>query len=167
MKEIIKEYANCVECTIRLKNKRVIVIGYNDGSFGFLFKRLDDTTKSVVLEEKPHERISTLKLMLSTEATKAVVYALNEIIKYKMSSFYTNKLDKLIIKLNYYENNYKIYFYQDTINYFDFSGFKCLWNTNDPLSRISVLLELCIVPIDTLVGTRVMVLNSRNYNDCF
>ena len=84
MKTIIKEYANGVQCTVRLKNRRVIVIQFNDGSFGIKFKRLDDTTKNVVLEEKPHERISTLTIRLSVEATKAVVYAINEIIKYKM-----------------------------------------------------------------------------------
>jgi hypothetical protein len=84
MKAIIKEYANGVQCTVRLKNRRVIVIQFNDGTFGIKFKRLDDTTKSVVLEEKPHERISTLTIRLSEEATKAIFYSINEILNYKL-----------------------------------------------------------------------------------
>ena len=86
MKATIKEWGNGVECTVKLKDRRVSVMQFNkDNSFGFHFIRLDDTTDSVVLEEKPHKRISTLKIRLSEEATKAITVCIAEIIKYRFT----------------------------------------------------------------------------------
>lgn len=46
---------------------------------------MDDTEQSVVIEEKPHKRISTMQMRLSQEATQAVIKCISEIISYKLT----------------------------------------------------------------------------------
>ena len=86
MKVKIKEYKDGIEAAAKINNRRVIVFQKNDDrSFYFKFVRLDDTTESVALEEKPHKRISSLTIHLSEEGTKAITICIAEIVKYKMT----------------------------------------------------------------------------------
>lgn len=79
------QYKNGVEVIAKLKNRRLSVFNSDDGDFFFKFTRMDDTEQSVVIEEKPHKRISTMQMRLSQEATQAVIKCISEIIRYKLT----------------------------------------------------------------------------------
>ncbi len=79
------QYKNGVEVIAKLKNRRVSVFQHDNGDFSFKFTRMDDTEESVVIEEKPHKKISTMQMRLSQEGTQAVIKCISEIISYKLT----------------------------------------------------------------------------------
>lgn len=79
------QYKNGVKVIAKLKNRRVSVFKRDDGDFFFKFTRMDDTEQSVVIEEKPHKKISTMQMRLSQEETQAVIKCILEIIRYKLT----------------------------------------------------------------------------------
>lgn len=78
------QYKNGVEVIAKLKNRRVSVFKRGDDDFFFKFTRMDDKGQSVVIEEKPHKKISTMQMRLSQEETQAVIKCISEIIRYKL-----------------------------------------------------------------------------------
>lgn len=94
MNEIkINAFADGVEATAKLKNRRVSAFQfYDDETYFFKFRRLSDNDAKSVKETKPNKHISQCVIRLTEEAVDAMYVCMNSIKDFRKK--YANEIEK-------------------------------------------------------------------------